>query len=258
MTVQLDVDGSAVATLLLNNPARHNALTPEDRFEAARMVSQLRFDTAVRAVLVRGSGKSFCAGADVGRMGEDDLFASRARMQRGAHALIRALTELEKPVIAAVRGYALGMGWSIALAADLVLASDTARFSTIFVKRGLAPDSGAIHLLARHIGVLRAKDLVFRPRMINAEQARELGLVTEVVPDGQLDAAAASLAADMATGPTRALGFAKQLFSAAADSSLDRFLEIEALVQPQLNQSGDFREGVAAFRENRTPDFTGN
>lgn len=246
-----------VATLTLNAPARHNALTPQDRFEATELLERLEHDDSIRALVVTGAGRSFCAGADVSGMGGDGLFASRTRMQRGVHGMVKALRAMEKPTIASVRGYALGMGWSLALATDWVIASENARFCTMFSRRGLTPDSGAVHLLARNIGELRAKELVYSARMIDAAEALRLGLVTEVVPDDELEDATNALADRLANGPTKAFGFTKRLFDVSADSSFERFLEVEALVQPQINQSDDYREGVAAFREKREPRFSG-
>lgn len=256
MPVEL-VKQPPLATVTFNAPERHNALAPQDRFEATDLLRGLEHDGSVRAVVLTGAGRSFCAGADVGGMGGDGIFGARTRMQRGAHGMIKALRALEKPTIASVRGYVLGMGWSLALAADWVIASENARFCTMFSRRGLAPDSGAVHLLARNVGELRAKELVYSARMVDADEALRLGLVTEVVPDDQLEDATAALADRLANGPTKAFGFTKRLFEVAADSSLERFLEVEAMVQPQINQSEDFREGVTAFREKREPRFLG-
>jgi 2-(1,2-epoxy-1,2-dihydrophenyl)acetyl-CoA isomerase len=156
-----------------------------------------------------------------------------------------------------VRGPAVGIGWSVALACDLVVAAKSARFSQIFQRIGLAPDGGAIWFLTRRIGMAKAKELVFSARFVEAEEALALGLVNFVVEDDELEAKAAALAADLAAGPTFALGLAKKLFDAAVSPSLDQYLEIESLVQPQLHHTQDNAEGMAAFREKRPPKFVG-
>ena len=258
MSVDLTVDG-AVATIVLNRPEKLNALTVEMRESLAEMFVRLRFDDAVRAIVVTGAGRAFCSGADVDRMAgqAEDLRAGRQRLQHGAHTFIRALHAIEKPVIAAVRGPAVGIGWSIALACDLVVASKTASFSQIFRRIGLAPDGGAIWFLTRRLGIAKAKELVFSARFVEAEEALALGLVNHVVEDDELEAKAAALAADLAAARTFALGLAKKLFHAAVGPSLDEYLEIESLVQPQLHMTTDNAEGVAAFREKRKPKFIG-
>jgi 2-(1,2-epoxy-1,2-dihydrophenyl)acetyl-CoA isomerase len=258
MSVDLTVDG-AVATIVLNHPEKLNALTVEMRESLSEMFVRLRFDDTVRAVVVTGAGRAFCSGADVDRMAGQapDLQAGRERMQRGAHAFIRALHAIEKPVIAAVRGPAVGIGWSLALACDLVVAAKSARFSQIFRRIGLAPDGGAIWFLTRRIGMAKAKELVFSARFVEAEEALALGLVNHVVADDELEAKAAALAADLAAAPTFALGLAKKLFHAAVGPSLDEYLDIESLVQPQLHHTQDHAEGVAAFRDKRPPKFVG-
>src|SRR5579862_160430 len=202
MTVELTIDG-AVAKVVLNRPEKLNALSTEMREKMGEYFTRLRYDDAVRAIIVTGAGRGFCSGADVDRMGGDnDLRAGRQRMQAGAHSYIRTLHAIEKPVIAAVRGPAVGIGWSIALACDLIVASQTARFSQVFKRIGLAPDGGAIWFLTRRIGMLRAKELVFSARFVEAPEALALGLVNYVVPDGDLTARTEELAADLATGPT--------------------------------------------------------
>ena len=257
MSVELTID-RAVATITLNRPDRLNALTVEMRDLLGQYFQRVRTDDAVRAIVVTGAGRGFCAGADIGGMGGDhDLRAGRQRFQQGGQAFIRTLHAIEKPVVAAVRGPAVGIGWSIALACDLVIASQTARFSQIFRNIGLAPDGGAIWFLARRIGMPRIKELVFTGRFVEAEEALALGLVNEVVEDERLMERAAALAAELAEGPTFALGLAKMLCNAAAAPSLDDYFTIESLVQPQLHQTADNAEGRAAFREKRKPKFTG-
>jgi 2-(1,2-epoxy-1,2-dihydrophenyl)acetyl-CoA isomerase len=258
MPVDLTVEG-AVAKIVLNRPDKLNALDVEMRESLCDYFQRLRYDDAVRVVIVTGAGRGFCSGADVERMGEQhrDLRADRERLQKGGHAFIRALHAIEKPTIAAVRGPAVGIGWSIALACDLVVASQTARFSQIFRRIGLAPDGGAIWFLTRRLGMARAKELVFTARFVDAEEALALGLVNYVVEDEQLITKTDELAADLAASPTFALGLAKKLFHAAVGPSLDEYLDIESLVQPQLHMSADNAEGVAAFREKRPPRFIG-
>jgi 2-(1,2-epoxy-1,2-dihydrophenyl)acetyl-CoA isomerase len=258
MSVDLTIDG-AVAKITLNRPEKLNALSGEMRESLCDYFARLRFDDAVRVIVVTGAGRGFCSGADVDRMAgqKHDLRADRERMQRGGHTFIRTLHAIEKPVIAAVRGPAVGIGWSIALACDLILASKTARFSQIFRRIGLAPDGGAIWFLTRRIGVAKAKELVFSARFVEAEEALALGLVNYVVEDDQLVAKTEELAADLAEAPTFALGLAKKLFNAAVGPSLEEYLDIESLVQPQLHMTADNAEGVAAFREKRQPKFIG-
>ena len=258
MSVDLTIDG-AVAKVVLNRPEKLNALTVDMRQSLCDHLTRLRFDDAVRVIIVTGAGRGFCSGADVDRMAGQphDLRADRERMQRGGHAFIRALHAIEKPTIAAVRGPAVGIGWSIALACDLVVASKTARFSQIFRRIGLAPDGGAIWFLTRRIGMLKAKELVYSARFVEAEEALALGLVNYVVEDEALIAKTDELAADLSEAPTFALGLAKKLFHAAVGPSLDDYLDIESLVQPQLHMTADNAESVAAFREKRKPKFIG-
>ena len=255
MPVDLKIEG-AVAKVILNRPERLNALTWEMRQQLREHFSELRFNEAVRAIIVTGEGRAFCTGADVGAMERKELRGEREKLQQGSHSYMRVLTAIEKPVIAAVRGPTVGIGWSIAMACDMIVASETARFSQIFRRIGLAPDGGAIWFLAKRIGLLRAKELVFTGRFVDAQEALSWGLVNSIVPDDQLMAKAEELAADLASGPTFAFGMAKKMF-AMANSTYEDFLDLESLVQPQLGQTSDHREGVAAFKEKRQPKFTG-
>ncbi len=255
MPVDLRIEGP-VAKVVLNRPERLNALTWEMRQQLREYFTELRFNDAIRAIVVTGEGRAFCTGADVGGMERKDLRGEREKLAGGSHLYMRALHAIEKPVIAAVRGPTVGIGWSIAMGCDMVIASETARFSQIFRRIGLAPDGGAIWFLTRRIGMAKAKELVFTGRFVEAAEALSLGLVNQVVPDAELEAKADELAADLAAGPTFAFGLAKKMFN-MANGSYEEFLELENFVQPQLGQTEDHREGVAAFKEKRKPAFKG-
>ncbi len=256
MSVELSIEG-AIATITLNRPEKKNALTVEMREGLISHFQRVRFDDDVRVVVLTGAGDAFCSGADVDRMGDADIRAARQRLQRLSHTYMRILHSIEKPVIAAVRGHAVGIGWSLALGCDIVMASETAVFSQIFRRIALGPDGGAIWYLTRRLGMNLAKELVFTARMVGAEEALKLGLVNHVVADGDLMERTMEMARDMAEGPTFMLGLAKKLFHMAPSMSLEDYLEMEAMVQPQLGRSADHQEGKAAFKEKRKPRFIG-
>jgi len=255
MTIRIEHHG-AVAHVVLARPERLNAVTPAMMDEFAAMTLALQKDTSVRAVLLRGEGRAFCAGADVDAMAQANIMGSRLRVQR-PHRVIAGLANLDKPVIAAVRGATVGVGWSIALACDLIVASDNARFGMVFKKVGLAPDGAAAYFLTQAIGSMRARELMMSARLVEAPEALQLGLVSEVVPDAELDARAVALANEMAESATFALAMGKRLFRGAMQPSLEAFLELESHVQNLALQSEDYKEGVAAFKEKRKPKFVG-
>lgn len=246
-----------IARVVLNRPERKNALANDMRQQLTECFKQADSDDDVRTVILTGVGPDFCTGADVGVMAPLDVKGSRNRLQRNAHQLIKTLYHIEKPVIASVRGNTLGIGLSMMLASDMVVASETTRFSAIFARRGLAPDSGAVFFLSRLIGQARARELVYSTRFINAEEAASMDIVTKVVPDAQLEQATLELAETMAAKPTYALAMAKKMFQFSLSPTLDHFLEYEALMQPQIHQTQDFREGIAAFKEKRETQFIG-
>lgn len=256
MGIHLDKSGG-IGRITFDTQGRRNALSPEDRYAMVDMLRDVRFDPDVRLVLLQGAGEDFCAGADVSRMGKDAQGSARARMQRGVGAVARELAAMEKPCIAAVRGVAVGFGWSVALGCDVVLASDTARFSMIFTKRGLAPDGGAIHFLIRHLGQLRAKDLAFSARIVGAAEAYDLGLVSRVVANDRLEAEVDDYCQQLLSMPTLALGMTRHLFEVATATDLDGYLDAEAYTQSFLNQSEDYKEAVKAFMEKRPGVYHG-
>ena len=246
----------AIATVRLNRPEALNALSEPMKDEMGALFAELARDPSVRAVVLCAAGGAFCASGDVNTMGNFTVASAQDRLKR-AHRMIINLASIEKPVIAAVQGAVAGIGWSMAMACDQILASDTAYFSQVFKNVGLAPDGGAIYFLAQNLGVLRAKELVMSGRRVDAREALELGLVTRVVPAAELDAQAQALAAELAAGPTLAFGFGKKLFKQAFTPTLESFLDAEAWAQGVALLSEDHREGIRAFLEKRKPVFKG-
>ncbi|NYT62899.1 enoyl-CoA hydratase/isomerase family protein [Alcaligenaceae bacterium] len=245
-----------VTVVTMNNPVGKNALDLKMRQALLAAFSKLADDDSARAVVLTGAGDAFCAGADVGKMGGRGLAGSRQRMKI-MHAMVRAVHGLDKPVVAAVRGPAVGIGFSLAMACDVVIASPGANFAQVFSKVGLAPDGGAIWFLARQMGHARAKELVYSARRVTGEEAGVLGLVQHLVPDETVLDEALALASRYAQGPGLAIAMAKQLFAHCVSPSLEEFLQMELLVGPQLSQTDDHAEGRTAFLEKRPPRFTG-
>ncbi|THT96287.1 enoyl-CoA hydratase [Lampropedia puyangensis] len=246
-----------IARIVINRPERKNALANDMRQQLTEAFRQADQDDDIRAVVLTGTGDTFCAGADVSKMAARDVKSARNNLQRNAHTLIRALYHIEKPVIAAVRGSTVGIGLSMMLACDMAIVSNTARFSCIFARRGLAPDSGAVFFLSRLIGLAKARELVFTTRFFSAQEAADMGVVNQVVPDEQLEQVVQELAQSMAAQPTYALAMAKKMFQFSQQPTLDHFLEYEALMQPQIHQTQDYREGIASFQEKRPAKFIG-
>ncbi|NYT79287.1 enoyl-CoA hydratase/isomerase family protein [Alcaligenaceae bacterium] len=245
-----------VATVMINQPQRKNALSAEMREQLVGSMKDLAENDDVRTVILTGAGNAFCAGSDATGMGGRDAIASRKRL-RSLQRSVLSIYALEKPVIAAVNGACVGVGWSLALACDHIIASDTAFFSQIFGRMGLAPDGGSAWFLMQNIGVLRAKDLVYSCRRLPSHEALDWGLVNCVVPASELLSEATKRARELSQGPSMAIGLSKSMLHLAAAPNLEAFLESELLIQTQLTQSDDYREGVAAFRESRKPVFTG-
>ncbi len=246
----------AIARVVLNRPDRLNALNPEMREQLATAFETLGRDDSVRAVILGAEGRAFCASGDVTRMGDFTPQSGRALL-RLAHRMVIAVANIEKPVVAAVRGPVAGIGWSLALACDMIVASRTARFSQVFRNVGVVPDGGAIYFLSHMLGTLRAKELVYSARRVPAEEALALGLVNSVVEDDDLEAQAIILAEDLARGPSFAFGNAKKMFKLMNQPSLEAYLDAEAWAQGLTLMSDDHREGVSAFLEKRAPDFRG-
>lgn len=249
-------DGVAVATL--NRPEAFNALDLDMRLRLRQLFESFAYDKEVRVVVVTGAGRAFCAGGDVGAMSQPRTGEKWKRhVQENIHPVLRAMVNLEKPVIAMVNGVAAGGGCNLALSCDLIIAADNARFGQLFLKLGTVPDWGGTFFLPRLIGTARAKDFVFTNRMIDAAEAERIGLISRVVPRDKLEATVMGIARDLAHGPGRALGLAKTMLNRSLGSDLNAVLALEADAVGLCMVSHDFREGVAAFAEKRPPKFTG-
>jgi 2-(1,2-epoxy-1,2-dihydrophenyl)acetyl-CoA isomerase len=256
MSVRYEVR-DAVAIITLDRPEKMNALTVEMREALGTHFESAARDPAVRAVLLQASGKAFCASGDVSKMG-DFTPASGRDLLKLAHRMVRNLANIEKPVVAAVRGAVAGIGWSMALACDVVIASETAQFSQVFRHVGLVPDGGAVYFLTQHVGLLRAKELVYSGRRVDASEALSLSLVNRVVPDADLETRAWEEASALARGPTFALGIAKKMFKLMYQPDLETLLDAEAWAQGVALLSDDHKEGVRAFFDKRKPNFKGS
>jgi 2-(1,2-epoxy-1,2-dihydrophenyl)acetyl-CoA isomerase len=257
-----------VAWITLNRPEAGNAITAAMRDQVIVWLEEASADLAVRVVVLTGAGeKGFCTGADLRSQAAgparppgapDRAVGDAARLIRtGWQRLVGAVLDCEKPVIAVVNATAAGGGMHLALACDLVLAAEEAKFIEVFVRRGIAPDAGGAYLLARLIGPQRAKELFFFGDDVPAREAERLGLVNRVVPRAELPALAAEWAARLATGPTKAIGVAKYLTNRALESDRTTALWDEAVAQELVTATEDCREGLAAFAERRPPVFKG-
>lgn len=244
-----------VATITLSRPDSLNALNAAMRRELLAALKAAGRDETVRAVVLTGEGRGFCSGADLRGGSAEREF--RRVVTTEYNPLIRAVRDLPKPVIAAVNGVAAGAGVSLALACDLIWAAEEARFIQAFVKIGLVPDSGSTRTLVRALGRHRAAQLIFTGAPLSAADAHAAGLVNAVVPHAELSEAVAKVAAGLAAGPTRAIGYAKRLINHAEDVSLDASLTMEAGLQELAGRTDDHAEGVAAFGEKREPRFVG-
>jgi 2-(1,2-epoxy-1,2-dihydrophenyl)acetyl-CoA isomerase len=258
-TVDLTTDGPA-ARILLNRPDALNAWNEQFGRDLLDAVTTVAEDEGLRALLITGAGRGFSSGADLKEQrsaddgGTPDL---SARLKEIYHPIITGLREMPKPVVAAVNGPAVGIGCSLALAADLVVAAESAYFLLAFVNIGLVPDGGSTAFLPARVGYARAAEMAMLGERVPAEQALDWGLVNRVVPDGDLQGAADALLQLLARGPTTSYAGSKRLLNRRMYAGLDDQLAAEADAQRDQGKTQDFIEGVLAFVEKRPPNFTG-
>jgi len=244
-----------VATLTLNRPDAYNALDLALGRELFQASIELDEDAGVRCVVITGSGKAFCAGGDVksfvdnlGRIG-----AHIKELTTYLHGAISRLCRSDKPVIMAVNGVAAGGGFSLALSGDLVVAAESAKFTMAYSRIAATPDGSSSYFLPRLVGVRRSLELYLTNRPLTAREALEWGMITRVVPDGELVSAVTTLARELAQGPSKAFGAAKRLFHQSTWESLETQMELEAQAIAASGRTEDFRAGVTAFADKKPP-----
>ena len=246
-----------IGTITLNRPEARNALNQAMRPALSAAIAQMRDDAGVHAVILTGAGGAFCSGGDISAM----LDASRTGLpfregMRALHQWFPELVNLEKPVIAAVDGPAFGAGLSLALAADFILATRRAKFCAVFGRIGLVPDLGLLHLLPRIVGLQKAKELVFTARTVEVQEARQLGMVHEVVEDAAaLQQAAQALAQRFGQASTAAIGMAKTIMNQSFESDARTIAEMESYAQTLCRSSAYHQEAVQRFKDKQPLRF---
>jgi 2-(1,2-epoxy-1,2-dihydrophenyl)acetyl-CoA isomerase len=246
-----------VGILSLNKPEVRNAIDMETRNEFLSALSDVEIDPWVKVVVIRGMDGHFTAGGSINDIKDSlDVWAGRSYCVP-ATKIVKKIFHMEKPVIAAVDGYAVGAGLSLVFASDLAIASDRALFSEVFIRIGLTPDYGSCYFLPRVVGIKKAKELAFTGRMIQASEALALGIVNKVVPSENLWEEVQSLANSLVRGPTKTIGLTKHLLNLSLESSLETMFELELMATSICFQTEDHREGIQAFLDKRQPDFKG-
>lgn len=260
-TIQFEMRGS-ICLLTLNRPDRLNALTVQVAQEFNAAVSEA-LERGARVIVLTGSGRAFCAGGDLREMQEiatkegrvEAFFDEPLRILNESLLLIR---QTPVPFIAAVNGVASGGGCNLALACDLVIAAESAKFNQAFIKIGLVPDCGGTYMLPRLVGWKRATELMFTGDLVTATQAAEMGMINSVAGDGELMSRVMAMAEKLAQAPTAAIGQIKKLLEASAENSFAKQLDYERQAQIESGKTKDFTEGVQAFLEKRPPRFVGS
>lgn len=263
-TMLYEVD-QGVARITLNRPEVLNAISSQMIEELQAVLNTVHDDDAVRAVVLTGAGRGFCSGADLkarqrvqpSETSPDANDLGVQRLRRTLNPLILAIRTIEKPFLAAVNGVAAGAGCNLALACDIVLASDMARFGNVFTRIGLIPDCGGHFFLPGLIGFHKAAELMFTGDIIDAHEAERIGLINRVVPQAELTKQARELAERLARGPTRAIGLCKRTLNLGISADLASVLDAEAEGQAVARQTEDHWEGVQAFLEKRSARFLG-
>jgi 2-(1,2-epoxy-1,2-dihydrophenyl)acetyl-CoA isomerase len=259
-TVNLSL-ANGVATIELSRPEALNAWNKQLGVDLLSALRQAADDDAARAVVITGAGRAFSSGADL-RDTTDELTPDgrpdvRKRLDECYHPIMHAVRELPKPVVAAVNGAAVGIGCSLALCCDLIVAAESAYFLLAFVNIGLVPDGGSSLFVPARVGIARASELAMLGERLPAAQALDWGLINRVVPDTELGRETAALAGRLATGPTRSYAGAKRLLNNWLYSRIDEQLDLEAQIQQEMAGSDDFVEGTMAFLEKRQANFAG-
>lgn len=248
---------SGVATISLNRPDVYNALNDEITYELQDVLKAVAKDDSVRAVVITGEGKAFCSGQDLKASSGQEKRSFMDSLHKRYNPIIRAMRSLPKPIVCRLNGVAAGAGCSLALAADVIVASEDATLIEVFINIGLVPDSGSSYFLPRLVGMAKAFELCSMGTRVKAKEAAQIGLINKVVAPDQLDQAVKEYTDYYAQAPTRAIGLIKKMLNKSATASLEEMLDYEAYAQEIAGSSEDYKEGVKAFLEKRKPAFHG-
>ena len=249
---------AGVATIRFNRPQVFNSVNREVALALQQRLRECQADAAVRAVLLTGTGRAFCAGQDLAEITGPDRPEVAEIVATLYNPIVRQLRELEKPVVAAVNGVAAGAGANLALACDVVVAKESATFIQAFSKIGLIPDSGGTYFLPRLVGLQRAAGLMFTGDKVSAAEALQMGMIYQVFADEVFEAEVGKLVQKLAAMPTKGLAYTKHLLNVTFHHDLAQQLRAEADYQLRAGQTADYQEGVSAFMEKRPPSFTGS
>ncbi len=249
----------AVATITFTRPEAANAMSPETAAEIKAVSLDIDGDDSVRAVVITGAGKMFCAGGDLGAFAAagDGARQLILKMAGDLHMGLSRLARNDAPVIAAVNGTAAGAGFSLVMFCDLAISAQSAVYTMAYTKAGLSPDGSSTYYMPRKIGDRRTRELMLTNRVLNAQEALDWGIVNRVVPDEDVVSEATQLARQLAAGPTRAYGQVKALLNTSFDQSLETQMELESRAIAQMITTADGKEGVDSFVNKRKPEFKG-
>jgi len=246
-----------VGTITLNRPEAMNFLDPVMGQQLREVLRDLEKDDNIRVIVITGAGRAFCAGGDIKSMQHKRPPHEWVERLESVAAVTKDMLNLPKPIIASVNGPAVGAGCNLALASDLIIASDKATFGEVFTRIGLIPDCGGIFLLPRRVGLTKAKELIFTGKIISAQEALQMGLANKMVSAEELKEETRRWAQDLAGGATLAIAMAKRLLNLSFQTDLDAILQAELSHQTFLRYTEDHQEGVRAFLEKRKPAFKG-
>jgi len=257
MSLILSETAAGVCRITLNRPEKYNSVNAEMATALQSALDEAEKDEAVRCVVITGAGKGFCAGQDLGAAQDPAALDFAQIVEEQYNATIRRMRKMEKPIVAAVNGVAAGAGANIALAADIVVATDSASFVQAFSKISLIPDSGGTFFLPRLVGMARAMALTMLAEKVSATEAAAMGMIWKAFPDADFGAEVDALATRLAAMPTRALGLTKRVLNESYAHTLEEQLALEKTTQIEAGKTQDFGEGVRAFLEKRAPVFSG-
>ena len=257
-SIELKIENS-VAWIYLNRPEVFNSFNREMALSLQTALDNCKNDTNVRAIIITGNGKAFCAGQDLKEVTTPELNPGfRKILEEHYNPIIKKIRTIEKPIVAAVNGVAAGAGANIALACDIVVATEHASFIQAFSKIGLIPDSAGTFFLPRIIGFQKASALMMLGDKVAAEEALQMGLIYKIFPESFFQEEVLTLAITLAKMPTKAIGLTKRLLNQSMNNNLEQQLALESDLQIEASSSFDYNEGVTAFVEKRKPEFKGN